>query len=68
MSIAGKAFIKYVITGTELTDNLKRDIAKDGKLTNKTILKLNEFIIAYNEIADIVSVIADNEDKDKTKH
>lgn len=63
---AGKAFIKYVETGMDLAEQLKRDISKDGKISNKTVLKLNDFIVAYNEIADMVSVIADNSDPNRT--
>lgn len=64
MTKAGKAFIKYVNAGVTLADQIKIDIAKDGIISTKTILKLNDFIVAYNEIADTVNTLADKESRD----
>lgn len=59
MGVSKKQFIKYVDTAATLAESLKRDIQKDGLITNKTVLALNEFIIASNELVDLTDSIRD---------
>lgn len=59
MGITKKHFIKYVDAAAALAESLKRDIQKDGLITNKTVLALNEFIIASNEIIDLTDGMRD---------
>lgn len=47
------ALVKYVDAASNLADSVKRNIQKDGCISNKTVLALNEFIIASNAIADL---------------
>ncbi len=59
MAVTKKQFQKYVDTAAALADAVKRDITKDGIITNRTILVLNEFIIASNDIADVIDSVRD---------
>ena len=51
--IAKRAFQKYVDTATELAESVKRNIVHDGIIDDKTVNKLNDFIIATNELAEL---------------
>lgn len=44
---------KYVNTATDLAEAVKRDIQKDGRVSQKTVLTLNQFVIAANDLADV---------------
>jgi hypothetical protein len=48
-----KALAKYVNTATDLAESVKRNIVHDGIIDNETVLKLNAFIIASNDIEDL---------------
>lgn len=63
MARTKQALIKYVDTASILADSVKRNIQHDGKIDNKTVLALNEFIIAANDI----SSLTDELNKDKMK-
>lgn len=60
MDKAEKAFNKYVEAATDLAESIKRNIVHEGIIDNETILKLNAFIIASNEIEDLLSVLTDD--------
>lgn len=60
MDKAQKAFEKYVEAATILAESVKRNIVHEGVIDNETILKLNEFIIASNEIEDLLAVLVDS--------
>lgn len=53
--ITRQALMKYVNSATDLAESVKRNITKSGIIDNKTVLALNEFIIASNAIADLTS-------------
>lgn len=52
MKITKTQFAKYVNAVADLGESLKKDITKDGMVSDKTILALNELAIISNEIAD----------------
>lgn len=58
-----KALLRYVNAGADLAESVKRNITKDGVIDNKTVLKLNEFIIASNELSDINNLLTDDENE-----
>ena len=60
MDKAEKAFNKYVEAASDLAESVKRNIVHEGIIDNETILKLNAFIIASNEIEDLLSVLTDD--------
>ncbi len=60
-----KALMAYVNTATDLAESVKRNIAKNGIIDNKTVLALNEFIIASNAIADLTEQLANDKDPNK---
>ncbi len=51
--LAKKLFQKYVNTATDLAESVKRNISHDGIIDDKTVLFLNDFIIATNELANM---------------
>lgn len=53
MSRERKALMKYVDTASDLAESIKRNIQHDGIIDDETVLKLNEFIIAANNIEDM---------------
>lgn len=61
MKITKNSLAKYVNAASDLAEAVKRDITKDGYVSEKTVLALNAFIIAGNEIADFTTEI--NSDK-----
>lgn len=62
MSPMKQAIIDYVNTGADLLDSLKNDIQKDGAITNKTVLALNAFIIAYNAFSELTGRLPSDDD------
>lgn len=52
MDKAKELFQAYVTAAEDLAESVKRNIQKDGTIDNKTVLKLNDFIIAQNAIAE----------------
>ncbi len=52
-----RAIAKYVNAATDLADQIKADIQHGGKIRNDTILKLNDFRIAANAVADFIDAI-----------
>ncbi len=63
--VTKEAFIKYVDAGHDLAENIKRCIQKDGCIDNKTIIALNEFTIASNNIKDLTDELNES---DPNKH
>ncbi len=61
------AIEKYVNAATDLAESVKRNIAKDSKIDNKTVLKLNAFTIAANEISDLLNSAEIDTTKNDTK-
>lgn len=61
--ITKEAFVKYVDTGHDLAENVKRNIQKDGCIDNKTVIALNEFIIASNNIQDLTDELHESDPK-----
>lgn len=61
MKITKKQLAKYVNAVADLGELLKKDLIKDGFISDKTILALNELYIIANEIADFTEEI--NADK-----
>ena len=56
---------KYVDCASNLAENVKRNVQHEGKIDNKTVLSLNEFIIAANSIAHLPWDFEDNENDTK---
>lgn len=55
MLIKKKYIADYFKTAQELSEAIKRDIIRDTKVSQKTILALNAFVIASNNIADLTA-------------
>lgn len=53
MKITKKAFAKYVNAAADLAESVRRNITKDGYIDEKTVLALNNLVIAANEITDL---------------
>lgn len=43
----------FINAALDLTESVKRNIQKDGMIDDTTVLRLNDLIIAFNEIADL---------------
>jgi hypothetical protein len=55
MSVESKIKIaKYATSAAELADSVKNDIVHGRDISDETILKLNRFIIASNDIEDFI--------------
>lgn len=61
MKLTKKALTKYINAAEDLAEHVKRNIQKDGCIDNKTVLALNNLIIAMNEIKDFTDDL--NSDK-----
>lgn len=48
-----KQLAEYVNKASELAEALRKDIRRDGKISNKTVMALNEFIITANSFEDL---------------
>ena len=48
-----RALMKYVNAASDLAESIKENIQHNGVITDATVLKLNEFIIAANAIEDL---------------
>lgn len=57
--ISRAQFVRYVNAAHSLAELMKRNIQKDGIITNETVLALNEFIIASNDIKDLTDELRD---------
>ncbi len=55
--------IKYVDTAANLAENVKRNIVKNGLIDDKTVLALNEFIVAENAIKDLTDALNEGNQK-----
>lgn len=49
-----RALARYVNAATDLAESIKKDIQKGGKIDSKTVIRLNEFSIAANEVAYLI--------------
>jgi len=52
-----QALKRYIDAAANLAELIKRNIQKDGCIDNKTVLALNEFVVASNEVADLTEQI-----------
>lgn len=52
-----RALAIYVNRAADLADAVKVDIQKKGYITDKTVIALNNFIIASNNIADLTNAL-----------
>lgn len=52
-----RALAIYVNRAADLADSIKRDIQKKGYISDKTVIALNDFIIAANVIADLTTAL-----------
>jgi len=57
-----RALQKYVNTASDLAESVKRNIQHEGVIDNKTVLCLNAFIIAANELAYFTNELDNEED------
>lgn len=48
-----KLFQQYVDAATDLAESVKRNITKNGVIDDKTVNKLNDFMIATNNLASM---------------
>lgn len=62
-----KAIQKYIETATNLAESVKRNIVHEGIIDDETVIKLNQFIISANEIADMLSELTDDENENNLK-
>lgn len=47
------ALVRYVDTASDLAESVKNDIVHNREVSDDTVLKLNQFIIAANAIQDL---------------
>ncbi len=59
MAVNKKNFLKFADGAIALAEAVKKDIQKDGMISTKTILVLNDFIIAANEVNDNIESVRD---------
>jgi len=58
MAISKKDIQNYVDKATNLAEEVKRNIQHDNNtIDNRTVIALNDFIIAANEVEDLISEI-----------
>lgn len=50
LSKPDKALIEYVDAASEFVESVKRNLKKDGVIDHKTVLAMNRFVIAANEV------------------
>lgn len=62
-----KALEKYVTAAANLAESVKRNIVHEGVIDDETVLKLNAFIIAGNEISDMLSQLTDADNESNVK-
>ncbi len=55
--------LQYVDSANKLAEQVKKNIQKDGCIDDKTVLALNEYIIAANEIEDGTNVLRKQNDQ-----
>ncbi len=61
------ALVKYVETATDLAESVKRNIVHEGVVDDETVLKLNAFIIAANNIEDLYNELtADSREENES--
>lgn len=61
--VTKKAFVRYVDAAADLADCIKRNIQKDSTIDDKTVLALNEFIIASNAVKDLTDELKETDIK-----
>lgn len=52
-----RALAIYVNRAADLAEAVKKDIQKKGYISDKTVVILNDFIIAANNIADLTTAL-----------
>lgn len=59
------ALSKYANTAADLAEAVKRDIMHNQHMiSNDTVIKLNNFIIASNAVADMISSLSEPNESD----
>lgn len=53
MSYTRQALAEYANKAADLAEAVKRNLSKDSKIDDKTILALNAFVIAANNVKDL---------------
>ena len=53
MAITEAALALYVNKAEDLAEQIKKDIQKKGYISNRTVLALNAFTIASNNVKDL---------------
>ena len=64
---AKKLFQAYVDAATDLAESVKRNIVKNGMIDDKTVIKLNNFMIATNNLAEMQDDDVDYETDDENE-
>lgn len=67
MSITKAEVAEYANAAFDLAESVKRNIAKDNKIDNKTVIALNRFTIIANKIEDLNKKLTDDENESNTK-
>lgn len=57
MGMTERALAMYVNKASDLAESVKKDIQKKGYISTKTVLALNAFIIAANNIKDLEALV-----------
>jgi len=57
MNKTQRALALYTNKATDLAESLKKDIQKGSTISQKTVLALNAFIIAANNVKDLTDEI-----------
>lgn len=60
MGLSKKDIQNYVDKSSNLAENVKRNVMHGGMVDDKTVLALNEFIIAANNIQDLIAELNKN--------
>ncbi len=55
---------KFADTAHDLAQSVKDNIVHEGVITDETVIKLNNFIIASNAVADMLDLIQDDNESD----
>lgn len=67
MDKARKAFEKYVEAAELLAESVKRNIVHERVIDDETVVKLNNFIIAANEISALLTALENDDKQVKSK-
>lgn len=54
-----RALVIYVNSAADLAESVKKDAQKKGYITEATLVLLNKFIVAANNVDDLTTAIKD---------